>query len=31
LPAEAHAMVFPDWSVKVMIVLLNYDLMCAVP
>src|SRR6185295_13404429 len=31
LPAEAHAMVFPDWSVKVMMVLLNDDLMCAVP
>src|SRR5690349_20026876 len=27
-PSEAHAMVFPDWSVKVMIVLLNDDLRC---
>src|SRR5436305_668366 len=31
LPAEAHAIVFPDWSVNVMMVLLNDDLMCAVP
>src|SRR3954449_9143569 len=31
LPAEAHAMVFPDWSVIVIIVLLNDDLMCAAP
>src|SRR5581483_464679 len=31
LPAEAHEIVFPDWSVIVTIVLLNDDLMCAVP
>ena len=31
LPADAHAMVLPCWSVKVMIVLLNDDLMWAVP
>src|SRR6266536_2982347 len=31
LPADAHAITFPSWSAIVMIVLLNDDLMCAVP
>src|SRR5256885_11562359 len=31
LPPEAHAMGFPDWSGKGMIVLLKDDLMWAVP
>ena len=31
LPADAHASVLPCWSVIVMIVLLNDDLMCAMP
>jgi hypothetical protein len=31
LPADAHASVLPCWSVIVMIVLLNDDLMCATP
>src|SRR6476660_5255092 len=31
LPAEAHETVFPWWSVMVMIVLLNDDLMWATP
>src|SRR5262245_13894676 len=31
LPDEAHEIVAPCWSVNVMIVLLNDDLMCATP
>jgi hypothetical protein len=31
LPELAQDRVFPCWSVKVMIVLLNDDLMCATP
>src|SRR6476646_1966190 len=31
LPAEAHAITLPCWSEMVMIVLLNDDLMCAIP
>ena len=31
LPEDAHERQFPCWSVKVMIVLLNDDLMCATP
>src|SRR5260370_31428742 len=31
LPDDAHDSVFPERSVKVMIVLLNDDLMCATP
>jgi hypothetical protein len=31
LPADAHAMTAPEWSVMVTIVLLNVLLMCACP